>query len=126
MTKYGVRIGFQQGCETGRRIGPVGEVTRDEMIVRSGSFGAGDRDGEAAGIEVHGVEEARVTLARPCLGREFSARAALNCPFPGVSSATHAGFRALLGIETSILLRVRKGRNVRDHGVRHCVWPRLY
>ena len=59
MSKRELRIGFQQGGETGRRIGPLGEIAGDEMIVGSGSLGAGGRDGEAAGIEMHGVVPSR-------------------------------------------------------------------
>ena len=42
-------------CETVGRIGALGEVAGDEMVEGSGSLGAGGRDGEAAGIEMHGV-----------------------------------------------------------------------
>ena len=59
MRKCEVRIGFQQGGETGWRIGSLGEVTCDEMVVGSGSLGAGGRDGEAAGIELHYVALSR-------------------------------------------------------------------
>ena len=66
MRKREVRIGFQQGGETGRRIGSLGEVAGDEMVVGSGRLGAGGRDGEAAGVEMHGVVPMRhFPYARP-------------------------------------------------------------
>ena len=59
MSKREVWIGFQHSGETGGRIDSVGEVAGDEMIVRSDSLGAGGREGEAAGIEMHGVAPSR-------------------------------------------------------------------
>jgi hypothetical protein len=59
MSKREVRIGFQQGGETGRRIGSLGEVAGDEMVEGRGSLGAGGRDGKAAGIAMHGVIPSR-------------------------------------------------------------------
>ena len=59
MREREVRIGFQHGGETGGRIGSVGEVAGDEMVEGSGSLGAGGREGEAAGIEMHGVVPGR-------------------------------------------------------------------
>ena len=53
--KREVRIGFQHGFESVGRIGPVGEVAGDEMVEGSSRLGAGGREGEAAGIEMHGV-----------------------------------------------------------------------
>jgi hypothetical protein len=50
--KRKVRINFQQGSETSRRIGPLGEIAGDEMVVGGGSLGAGGREGETAGIEM--------------------------------------------------------------------------
>jgi hypothetical protein len=55
MAKREVRIGFQQSGETDRRIGSLGEVAGDEIVVGSGCLGAGGRDGETAGIEMHSV-----------------------------------------------------------------------
>ena len=59
MRQRAVGIGFQQGGEADRRIGPVGQVAGDEMVVGGESLGAGDRDGEAADIEMHGVVPGR-------------------------------------------------------------------
>ena len=64
MSKREVRVGFQQGGETGRRIGSLGKVADDEMVEGRGSLGAGGRDGEAAGIEMHGVVPSR---PYPCI-----------------------------------------------------------
>ncbi len=64
MSKREVRIDFQDGGETGGRIGSKGEVAGDEMVEGSGSFGAGGRDGEAAGIEMHGVVLADIAHLR--------------------------------------------------------------
>jgi hypothetical protein len=41
-------------------IGSVGEVAGDEKVEGRGRLGAGGRDGEAAGIEMHGVVPGRV------------------------------------------------------------------
>jgi hypothetical protein len=59
MSKREVRIGFQHGLKTVGRIGSKGEVAGDEMVEGSGSLGAGGRDGEVAGIEMHGVVPSR-------------------------------------------------------------------
>src|SRR5262245_55917335 len=65
MSKREVRIGFEQGGESNRRIGSVREVPDDEMVVCSGRLGASGRKRQAAGIEMHGV----VSTARPPLNR---------------------------------------------------------
>jgi hypothetical protein len=62
MSKREVRIGFKKGGETGRRIGSLGKVSSDEIVVGSGSLGAGGRDREAAGIEMHDVLLADILL----------------------------------------------------------------
>ncbi len=54
MRQREVRIGLQHGLEAVGRIGALGEVAGDEMVEGSGSLGAGGREREAAGIEMHG------------------------------------------------------------------------
>ena len=53
VSKREIRIGFEQGGETVRRIRPLREVSDDEVVVGSGRLGASGRDGQAAGIEIH-------------------------------------------------------------------------
>ena len=66
MSKREGRIRFKKGGETGRRIGSLGEVAGDEMVVGSGSLGAGGRERKAAGIEMHAVVPSRnVPHTRP-------------------------------------------------------------
>jgi hypothetical protein len=55
MREREVRIGFQQDFEPVGRVGPVGQVAANHMIVGGGSFSAGGRDGQAADVDVHGV-----------------------------------------------------------------------
>src|SRR5262249_11220694 len=59
MSEREVGMGLQEGGETGGRIGSLGEVAGDDIVVGSGSLGAGGRDGEAAGIEMHGAAPSR-------------------------------------------------------------------
>src|SRR5262249_26263992 len=55
VSKHAARIGFQQGGETSGRIGSERQVAGNEIVEGSGSLGAGNREGKAAGVEMHGV-----------------------------------------------------------------------
>ena len=70
MRQRKVRVGLQHAVQAGGCIGPVGEVTRDEMVIGRGSLGAGRREREASGVEMH------VLILSACRGRPARSRRA--------------------------------------------------
>ena len=48
-------LGFQQCGETRWRVGSISQVAGDEVVVRGGGPGAGDREGKTACINMHGA-----------------------------------------------------------------------